>query len=263
MQQKERWNTMGSDHAQTEPLVVDKKESTTLPFSTPHPPEPSSQRKARRRRLGKRNSSGNSQDKPYISLLLRPQNVLMLCLLLGLVIILINVVCLQTLVEHYQHTASQQQQHSNNNNNNKRTVLERQTVESDWQHAQEPLLDLLQEATGSDEGKERLPHPHQVSDLYGDSLYVYGLDTCQAFQEATYSHPAEHFVSTAGTFNTGTNLMAELLIANCVMKERMKKYHTAGVRWQVVWCVLFHVFFCFCELVLCFCNKDMELYWSP
>ena len=32
--------------------------------------------------------------------------------------------------------------------------------------------------------------------------------------------------------------MAELLIANCVMKERMKQYKTAGVRWQVVWYVL-------------------------
>lgn len=80
-----------------------------------------------------------------------------------------------------------------------------------------------------------LPTWKEVSDLYGDEPRIYGLDQCEVFQK--HSDPAEHFVSTAGTFNSGTNLMAELLIANCHMEERMKKYGAAnrGVRWQVPW----------------------------
>jgi hypothetical protein len=80
-----------------------------------------------------------------------------------------------------------------------------------------------------------LPTWNQVTDLYGEEPVIYGLDTCQVFQD--HSDKAEHFVSTAGAFNSGTNLMAELLIANCHMQDRMDKYGTInkGVRWQVPW----------------------------
>jgi hypothetical protein len=51
------------------------------------------------------------------------------------------------------------------------------------------------------------------------------------------SEPAEHFLGVAGTFNSGTNLMAELLIHNCEMTARMEKYgeENKGIRWQVPW----------------------------
>eukprot|EP00545_Synedropsis_sp_CCMP1620_P002647 CAMPEP_0119009524 /NCGR_PEP_ID=MMETSP1176-20130426/4422_1 /TAXON_ID=265551 /ORGANISM="Synedropsis recta cf, Strain CCMP1620" /LENGTH=508 /DNA_ID=CAMNT_0006962055 /DNA_START=204 /DNA_END=1730 /DNA_ORIENTATION=+ len=80
-----------------------------------------------------------------------------------------------------------------------------------------------------------LPTWKEVTDLYGDEPRIFGLDQCEVFQK--HSDPAEHFVSTAGTFNSGTNLMAELLIANCHMQDRMTKYGATnrGVRWQVPW----------------------------
>jgi hypothetical protein len=80
-----------------------------------------------------------------------------------------------------------------------------------------------------------LPTWSEVVNLYGPEPVIYGLEQCDRFQHM--SDPADHFVSTAGTFNTGTNLMAELLIANCHMQKRMDKYgaKNRGVRWQVPW----------------------------
>ncbi|GAX20122.1 hypothetical protein FisN_17Lh074 [Fistulifera solaris] len=102
----------------------------------------------------------------------------------------------------------------------------------------EPLIALLRDAgvQVDDEIVERLPTWQQVADLYGSEPVIFGLETCQKFQTEN-GDPADHFVSTAGTFNTGTNLMAELLIHNCHMPARMKKYghRNRGVRWQVLW----------------------------
>lgn len=83
---------------------------------------------------------------------------------------------------------------------------------------------------------EQLPKWSEVTALYGTEPVILGLqDSCTNFQRLP--DPAEHFVSTAGTFNTGTNLMAELLIQNCQMPARMAKYgpDNHGVRWQVLW----------------------------
>lgn len=72
-----------------------------------------------------------------------------------------------------------------------------------------------------------------LSELYGDKPIMYGLDTCKSFQTA--SDPSEHFLAVAGTFNSGTNLLSELLIQNCHMPARMAKYGSVheGIRWQV------------------------------
>jgi hypothetical protein len=79
---------------------------------------------------------------------------------------------------------------------------------------------------------EKLPTWKQVVDILGPAPRIFGLDSCQAFQDSL--DPAEAFIAPAGAFNSGTNLMAELLIANCYNPARRKKYHTDGVRWQVV-----------------------------
>jgi hypothetical protein len=102
----------------------------------------------------------------------------------------------------------------------------------------ERVLKIIQDAGigyVDDETLEELPLWQQVVDLYGPDPVVYGLDQCRVFQQ--HSPTFEHFVSTAGTFNSGTNLMAELLIANCHMEDRMKKLgdKQRGVRWQVPW----------------------------
>jgi len=103
--------------------------------------------------------------------------------------------------------------------------------------AKAPILKLLREAGVRDidaEMMERLPTWKQVTDLYGTEPVLYGLDTCQAFRESG-EDPGEHLLGVAGTFNTGTNLLAELLIHNCEMPARMAKYGeiNKGIRWQV------------------------------
>lgn len=113
----------------------------------------------------------------------------------------------------------------------------------------DPIRQLLMEALDSGGGGDRpkpvmdettlqrLPSVEDVTALYGPTPVVLGLETCDVFQlfHPTILDAAEHLVSVAGSFNTGTNLLAELLIANCYMPERQEKYETSGVRWQVLW----------------------------
>ena len=114
----------------------------------------------------------------------------------------------------------------------------------------DPIRLLLMEALGVDgDGNEqtsvaideatlqRLPSVNDVTELYGSTPVVLGLETCDVFQHhsTTILDAAEHLISVAGSFNTGTNLLAELLIANCYIPERQAKYQTSGVRWQVLW----------------------------
>jgi hypothetical protein len=101
-----------------------------------------------------------------------------------------------------------------------------------------PILLLLKEAGIDLDDLEQtvidsLPLWSTVVKLYGDKPRIVGLDTCEAFQAT--GDPADHFLGVAGTFNTGTNLMSELFIANCHMPARMAKYGKVnrGIRWQV------------------------------
>jgi hypothetical protein len=84
------------------------------------------------------------------------------------------------------------------------------------------------------EDKQRqIPTWPQVVALYGDQPVLVGLETCAPFK-ASGGGPAEHYIGVAGTFNTGTNLLSELLIANCRNPARQFKHGRAsrGVRWQ-------------------------------
>jgi hypothetical protein len=105
-----------------------------------------------------------------------------------------------------------------------------------------PILNLLQEAgldvrTLSSEIVASIPSWSQVTALYGHQPRIYGMDqgVCDAFQQS--SNPAEHFLGVAGTFNTGTNLLAALLIQNCHLPARIKVHGpgSPGIRWQVPW----------------------------
>jgi hypothetical protein len=121
-----------------------------------------------------------------------------------------------------------QNDNKNNNNNN--------GYDDDGDKG--PILNLLHEAGFQDIDEEtmaRLPSWSQVTSLYGAEPKFFGLDSCQTFQQS--GDAAEHFIGVAGTFNTGTNLLSELLISNCHMPERQKKYglSSRGVRWQVQW----------------------------
>jgi hypothetical protein len=109
--------------------------------------------------------------------------------------------------------------------------------------AKGPILDLIRQANITFDPVEdadlldELPDWDDVVRMYGPKPVLYGINegNCQRFQQQ--SDPGEHMVGVAGTFNSGTNLMAELLIHNCMMPERMKKYghRNVGIRWQVPW----------------------------
>ena len=103
-----------------------------------------------------------------------------------------------------------------------------------------PILKILSQAgievTDLDvETLKALPTWSQIQRLFGDRPRILGLETCQAFRESV--DPSVKFFGTAGTFNTGTNLLAELMIQNCQITERMKVYgnESKGMRWQVPW----------------------------
>ena len=102
----------------------------------------------------------------------------------------------------------------------------------------EPLIQLLQEAGVSpidNATAASLPTWSEITSLYGAEPVYHGLETCSRFQGSGVA--SQHFLAVAGTFNTGTNLLAELLIANCHMPARMAQYgpKQRGIRWQTVW----------------------------
>ena len=97
-----------------------------------------------------------------------------------------------------------------------------------------PLLQLLREA-GMDDLDEAtlkaLPTWSNVTDLYGKEPVLHGFpEECSKFQ--SLPNPSLHFIASAGSFNSGTNLMAELLIHNCHLPQHEGG---PGVRWQVLW----------------------------
>lgn len=103
-----------------------------------------------------------------------------------------------------------------------------------------PILKILSQAgievTDLDVATlKALPTWSQIQRLFGDRPRILGLETCQAFRESV--DPSVKFFGIAGTFNTGTNLLSELMTQNCQITERMKVYgnQSKGMRWQVPW----------------------------
>jgi hypothetical protein len=106
----------------------------------------------------------------------------------------------------------------------------------------EQIYEILRQAninpkTLDDDTRRQLPTWSTIQRLYGDEPRIYGLDTCQRFRDITSAEPSLTFLAMAGTFNSGTNLLAQLMIQNCQIDERMKKYgeKSKGMRWQVKW----------------------------
>lgn len=76
-----------------------------------------------------------------------------------------------------------------------------------------------------------LPKWETVVKLYGDKPVIYGLDTCEDFRQRIPRNDAS--LAVAGIFNTGTNLLAMYLSANCRIVENPQRNN--GMRWQVSW----------------------------
>lgn len=106
-----------------------------------------------------------------------------------------------------------------------------------------PILEILTQSGMNIEDQneldqvtlDQLPTWTQIQNLYGSKPIIYGLEKCETFRNAV--EPTTRFFGIAGTFNTGTNLVADLLKFNCQITERMEVYgeKSKGVRWQVPW----------------------------
>lgn len=205
------------------------------------------QRKAERahkRQYWKDNSAMTTRCGPY--------SMVVATLIIGIVLALLDVLYIMRYVE-LQHapiwlTTSGSATGSGDNKAGVRkkvtttTILSQENITA-MLKAKGPILNLIREAgitfdpVEDADLLEELPDWEAVVQMYGDKPKLYGItdENCQRFQQQ--SDPGEHMVGVAGTFNTGTNLLAELLIHNCMMPERMKKYgqKNRGVRWQVPW----------------------------
>ncbi|KAL3775433.1 hypothetical protein ACHAW5_007157 [Stephanodiscus triporus] len=83
---------------------------------------------------------------------------------------------------------------------------------------------------------EQLPTWDNVVSMYGDKPIIKGLETCEPYRNAV--KPENRMTGPAGMFNTGTNLLFELMKVNCDIKEARRKFREPkrnGMRWQVPW----------------------------
>lgn len=77
----------------------------------------------------------------------------------------------------------------------------------------------------------------QITELYGSKPVVIGLEQCHAFRDAV-PNKNDRMIAPAGLFNTGTNLIANLLEHNCHIPgrtNRRKRRNASGVTWQTPW----------------------------
>ena len=82
----------------------------------------------------------------------------------------------------------------------------------------------------------QLPTWPDIVSLYGDSPIIHGLETCEPYRQAV--KPEHRMIGPAGLFNTGTNLLFELMKSNCDIVEARKMNREPrknGMRWQVPW----------------------------
>jgi len=87
----------------------------------------------------------------------------------------------------------------------------------------------------TDEIKQQFPPKDDIRQMYGSEPIILGLDRCERFRETVVT--GDGFIAPAGMFNTGTNLLQELLVKNCYLPERIQKHGegNTGMRWQVPW----------------------------
>ena len=102
-----------------------------------------------------------------------------------------------------------------------------------------------------DETVSQLPSWGDAVSLYGDKPIIYGLDTCESYRQTV--KPEDRMIGPAGIFNTGTNLLFQLMKDNCDIKEAKhstthKEQKQNGMRWQAPWNVRIGIVSC-CEFM--------------
>jgi len=80
----------------------------------------------------------------------------------------------------------------------------------------------------------RLPPWWWIEDQYGEEPKILGLDRCDAFRRLNRAHPDDITVAPSGMFDSGTNLLHQLLEMNCEFPDRDPNvYH--GRAFQPPW----------------------------
>jgi len=81
----------------------------------------------------------------------------------------------------------------------------------------------------------KIPPKADVVEMYGSSPVILGLERCEEFRRNV--KPEDAYVGPAGMFNTGTNLLTNLLRQNCHIPEKMEVHgkESIGMRGQVPW----------------------------
>jgi len=112
--------------------------------------------------------------------------------------------------------------------------------QKDKRRIDERIAAILQAANieVDDETIEQLPSWNDAVSLYGDKPIIYGLDTCEKYRQTV--KPEDRMIGPAGIFNTGTNLLFQLMKDNCDIKEAKhstthKEQKQNGMRWQAPW----------------------------
>ena len=99
---------------------------------------------------------------------------------------------------------------NNNHNNNTNAINDKQNIISILEKSG---LEVTQSIIDS------LPTEKEVQSLYGSKPVIIGLETCSKFQSTIPESDA--YIGGSGMFNTGTNLLADMLLKYCVMPKRV------------------------------------------
>lgn len=92
------------------------------------------------------------------------------------------------------------------------------------------LLDAEIDVT--EEIVKQLPLVSDIHAQYGNKPIIHNLESCRRFRD-TY-RPEERFMAVAGMFNTGTNILGNLIVHNCAFPRKRGTKGT-GMRQQVPW----------------------------
>ena len=121
------------------------------------------------------------------------------------------------------------------------------------QQHQQRMISTFQDAgvTLTDQELHELPTWEDMARVVGlDGPRIHNLQSCSTYR--TLIPAVERNIGCSGMFNSGTNLVTQLLKANCVIPERVEKYgwegpfrdvvgksigpgEAHGIRWQVPW----------------------------
>lgn len=119
-------------------------------------------------------------------------------------------------------------------------MIEKVNVKEPTKKGKEPIIQILQKSGLTEitpEIKQKLPSWEEVTSLYGSKPKIIGLDTCSTFQSTIPESDA--YIGGSGMFNTGTNLLADLLLKYCSLPKRTNGGHDQrakkGMLWHVPW----------------------------